>query len=92
MINASTFEKLKALNCSAMTDEFQNQIKQLNSQIQNNNAEKLELEKMRIRIEEQEANDKRDYNNKQIEVKEKQLQVEVAQMYDGNPYNNKIHD
>ena len=26
MINASTFEKLKALNCSAMADEFQNQI------------------------------------------------------------------
>ena len=26
MINASTFEKLKAINCSAMADEFQNQI------------------------------------------------------------------
>ena len=26
MINASTFEKLKALNCSAMADEFQSQI------------------------------------------------------------------
>ena len=26
MINASTYEKLKALNCSAMADEFQNQI------------------------------------------------------------------
>ena len=26
MISASTFEKLKALNCSAMADEFQNQI------------------------------------------------------------------
>mgnify|MGYP000875538926 CR=1 FL=1 len=26
MINASTFEKLKALNCSAMADEFQNQL------------------------------------------------------------------
>ena len=26
MINASTYEKLKALNCSAMADEFQNQL------------------------------------------------------------------
>lgn len=26
MINASTFEKLKALNCGAMADEFRNQI------------------------------------------------------------------
>ena len=26
MINASTYEKLRALNCSAMADEFQNQI------------------------------------------------------------------
>ena len=26
MINASSFEKLKALNCSAMADEFQNQL------------------------------------------------------------------
>ena len=72
--------------------EFQNQIKQLTSQLQNNNAEKLELEKKRVKIEEQEANDKRDFNNKQIEVKEKQLQVEVIQMSDGNPYNDKIHD
>ena len=52
----------------------------------------LKLKKKRVRIEEQEANDKRDFNNKQIEVKEKQLQVEVAQMVDGNPYNDKIHD
>ena len=26
MINASTYEKLRALNCSAMADEFQNQL------------------------------------------------------------------
>ena len=26
MINASTYEKLRALNCSAMADEFQSQI------------------------------------------------------------------
>ena len=26
MINASTFEKLKALNCSTTADEFQNQL------------------------------------------------------------------
>ena len=82
----------QAKSYESQIGEFQNQIKQLTSQLQNNNAEKLEIEKKRLRIEEQEANDKRDYNNKQIEVKEKQLQVEVAQMVDGNPYNDKIHD
>lgn len=31
MINASTFEKLKALNCSAMANEFQNQLNDTSS-------------------------------------------------------------
>ena len=72
--------------------EFQNQIKQLNTQLKNADEAKLELEKKRIRIEEQEANDKRNFNDKQIEIKEKQLKVEIAQAYDGNPYNDKIKD
>ena len=70
--------------------EFNNQIKQLQSQIENNNNAKLELEKQKISIQEKEARDKKDYNDKQIEVKNKQLEIEYIQLNDGNPYNDKI--
>lgn len=72
--------------------QYDNQIKQLQSQVEQNNQAKLELERQRVMIENKEARDKKDYNDKQIEVKEKQLQVEIAQITDGNPYNDKIHD
>ena len=72
--------------------EYNNQIKQLQSQVEQNNQAKLQLEQQRIAIEEKEARDKKDYNDKQIEVKEKQLQVEFAQLTDGNPYNDKLRN
>ena len=72
--------------------QYNNQIKQLQSQVENNSQAKLELERQRVSIEDREARDKKDYNDKQIEVKEKQLQIEMAQLTDGNPYNDKIHD
>lgn len=70
--------------------EYNNQIKQLQSQVEQNSQAKLELERQRIAIEEKEARDKKDYNDKQIDVKEKQLQVEYAQLTDSNPYNDKF--
>ena len=70
--------------------EYNNQIKQLQSQVDSNNAAKLELEKQRIAIEDREARDKKDYNDKQIEVKMKQLDAEILQLNDGNPYNDII--
>lgn len=72
--------------------QLNNQNQQLNKQLENNNVVKLELEKKRVLLEEQEIRDKKDYNDKQIEVKEKQLKVEYSQMFDGNPYNDKVHD
>lgn len=70
--------------------EYNNQIKQLQSQVDNNNAAKLELEKQKLAIEDREARDKKDYNDKQIEVKMKQLEAEIIQLNDGNPYNDII--
>lgn len=70
--------------------EYNNQIKQLQSQVENNNNAKLELEKQKIAIEDREARDKKDYNDKQIEVKMKQLEAELMQLNDGNPYNDII--
>ena len=70
--------------------EYNNQLKQLQSQVDSNNAAKLELEKQRIAIEDREARDKKEYNDKQIEVKMKQLEAEIIQLNDGNPYNDII--
>jgi uncharacterized phage infection (PIP) family protein YhgE len=72
--------------------EFNNQIKQLQSQVEQNNQAKLQLEQQRVAIEDREARDKKDYNDKQIKIKEDQLKVEMAQLTDGNPYNDKLHD
>lgn len=72
--------------------DLQNEIKRLESQVEANNQAKLELDAKRVEIEEKEARDKKDYNDKLIDVKEKQLQSEIMQMWDGNPYNNQIRD
>lgn len=72
--------------------EFNNQIKQLQSQVETNNNAKLQLEQQKLAIQDREARDKKDYNDKQIEVKNKQLEIEYVQLSDGNPYNDKIRD
>ena len=72
--------------------DLQNEIKRLQSQVQANDQAKLQLEAKRVEIEEKEAVDKKDYNDKLIEVKNKQLDAEMMQIWDGNPYNNQIRD
>lgn len=72
--------------------DLQNEIKRLQSQVEANNDAKIQLEQKRVEIEEKEASDKKEYNNKLIEVKEKQVDAEIMQMWDGNPYNNEIRD
>ena len=72
--------------------DLQNEIKRLQSQVQANDQAKLQLESKRVEIEEKEAQDKKDYNDKLIEVKNKQLDAEMMQIWDGNPYNNQIRD
>lgn len=72
--------------------DLQNEIKRLQSQVEANNDAKLQLDAKRVEIEEKEAIDKKDYNDKLIEVKERQIDAEIMQMWDGNPYNNQIRD
>ena len=72
--------------------DLQNEIKRLQSQVEANNQAKLQLDAKRVEIEEKEARDKKDFNDKSIEVKEKQLEAEMMQMWDGNPYNNEIRN
>ena len=72
--------------------DLQNEIKRLQSQVEANNQAKIQLDAKRVEIEEKEARDKKDFNDKTIEVKEKQLEAEIMQMWDGNPYNNEIRN
>ena len=72
--------------------DLQNEIKRLQSQVEANNQAKIQLDAKRVEIEEKEARDKKDFNDKTIEVKEKQLEAEMMQMWDGNPYNNEIRN
>jgi predicted RNase H-like nuclease (RuvC/YqgF family) len=60
--------------------DLQNEIKRLQSQVQANDQAKLQLEAKRVEIEEKEAVDKKDYNDKLIEVKNKQLDAEMMQI------------
>jgi predicted RNase H-like nuclease (RuvC/YqgF family) len=60
--------------------DLQNEIKRLQSQVEANNDAKIQIEQKRVEIEEKEAADKKDYNDKLIEVKEKQLDAEIMQM------------
>ena len=70
--------------------DLQNEIQRLNSQINTATQAKIQNDSRKLDIEEQEARDKKDYNDKLIEVKEKQLQAEILQIQDGNPYNDEI--
>ena len=79
--------------------QYEQQMQQLNSQMQsmqkqveNADQQKLQLEAKRVAIEEQVAQDKKDYNDKMVKAKEKQLEVEIMQIRDGNPYNDQIRD
>ena len=72
--------------------QLNSEIQRLQSQVENNNREKLQIEKQKVAIDEQVAKDKKDYNDKLIEVKEKQLNAEILQIRDGNPYNDQIRD
>ena len=59
---------------------LQNEIKRLQSQVEANNNAKIQIEQKRVEIEEKEAVDKKDYNDKLIKVKEKQLDAEMMQI------------
>lgn len=72
--------------------QLQEQIQQLQKQLEKNSAEKLELEKKRVAIEEQEMRNTKDYNDKIAENKKRQVDVEILQLTDNNPYNDKIKD
>ena len=60
--------------------DLQNEIKRLQSQVEAAAQAKIQIEQKKVEIQEQEAADKKDYNDKLIEVKQKQLDAEMMQM------------
>lgn len=73
-------------------NQLQEENNKLQREVEKNNAEKLEIEKKRVAIEEQEMRNAKDYNDKIAENKKRQVDIEYLQIYDGNPYNDKIKD
>ena len=80
--NANEMNKVNA--------QLQQQIQQLQNQLQQNNQAKLQLEAEKLSLEKERVKNDKDYNDKTIEVKQQQVQAQVAQMFDQNPYNDKI--
>lgn len=73
-------------------NQLQEENNKLQREVEKNSAEKLEIEKKRVAIEEQEMRNTKEYNDKIAENKKRQVDIEYLQIYDGNPYNDKIKD
>ena len=78
-------------NLKASNDEIQKQNNKLNEEISKKGKFDIELEKERLRMDQEKIDNQKDLGNKEIEIKKEKLQAEVAQMYDENPHNNKIN-
>ena len=81
-------EQLKQLQQQAQKLQQENEA--LNKQVQKNGEAQLELERKRVEIESQKADDSRDYNERIAATKEKQLEIEYLQLSDNNPFNDSI--
>lgn len=83
-------EQLKQLQ--QQSQKLQQENEALNKQVQKNGEAQLEIERKRVEIESQKADDSRDYNERIAATKEKQLEIEYLQLSDNNPFNDSIKD
>lgn len=70
--------------------QLQQKVEELQNKLQTNSQAKLEIEAEKLAIEKEKIRNDKDYNDKTIEVKQKQVEAQIAEIFDGNPYNNKI--
>lgn len=75
---------------SKQINQLQEENQELQKEVEKNSVQKLEIEKRRVAIEEQEMRNTKEYNDKIIKNKERQVEIEYLQLTDGNPYNDKI--
>lgn len=77
---------------SKQTNQLQEENNNLKKQLEKNSNAKIEIERQRVAIEEQEMRNKKEYDDRIAKAKERQVDVEFLQITDGNPYNDKIKD
>ena len=77
---------------SKQLNQLQTENENLQKQLEKNSDKKLEIERQRVAIEEQEMRNKKEYDDRIAKAKERQVDIEFLQMNDGNPYNDKVKD
>lgn len=82
----------QAQNMNKQLTQMQEENNRLNREIHKNNAEKLDIERRRLALDEQEVRNNKDYNDKIAKNKERQVDLEYMQLNDNNPYNDQIKD
>ena len=73
-------------------NQIQEENNNLKKQLEKNSNAKIEIERQRVAIEEQEMRNKKEYDDRIAKTKERQVDVEFLQISDGNPYNDKVKD
>lgn len=74
------------------SNQLQEENNNLKKQLEKNSNAKLEIERQRVAIEEQEMRNKKEYDDRIAKAKERQVDVEILQVSDSNPYNDKVKD
>jgi len=82
----------QAQEYSKQLNQLQTENENLRKEIEKNSAEKVEIEKKRVAIEEQEMRNNKTYNDRIARTKERQVDIELLQVSDTNPYNDKVRD
>lgn len=82
----------QAQEYSKQINQLQTENENLQREVDKNSAEKVEIEKRRVAIEEQEMRNNKNYNDRIAKTKERQVDIELLQVSDGNPYNDKVKD
>jgi hypothetical protein len=77
---------------SKQLNQLQTENENLQKQLEKNSDKKLEIERQRVAIEEQEMRNKKEYDDRIAKAKERQVDIEFLQINDGNPYNDKVKD
>ena len=77
---------------SKQANQLQEENNNLKKQLEKNSDAKIEIERQRVAIEEQEMRNKKEYDDRIAKTKERQVDVEFLQLSDGNPYNDKVKD
>lgn len=80
----------QAQELQKQANQLQEENTRLQKEVEKNNANKMELEKRKVDLSEEEIRNNKEYNDRIVKNKERQVDLEYMQINDGNPYNDKI--